>query len=216
MNRDIFRQIFGSEPPAVQLELLLAYIDTCEPGHFQQWLRDQGLGVPGASMEPSTYVDAPSPPTQLGVDPAAAQAEQSVARLYSYFGRSLDDAWMQSFQGLTGVESVPDPQHYLMTVELSPQWWQWAQQLLASPAPVENVPADGGLIAGFKIACSTGCVFGIALCNAPTGPWVDALLRVPDNAPETTENVSLEPRRDLRAPFEFAPAGLPVHTLQLR
>lgn len=220
MNRATFQQVFGSEAHLIQLELLLDYLETCDSSHFLNWLRSQGVEAPAAPA-PTT----PAAPMLLGANMAPAPLGEPVdqeppsatsAQTYSFFGRKLDDSWLNGFQSLTGQQSGDGTQSYHMEVTLSAEWWAWARAVLSQTIPVANVEPDCGLIAGFKVQYSDGAIAGIAICNSPTGPWVDALLRVPDNAPETVDNVSLAPRKDLQALFSFEPQGLAVHTLQLR
>ena len=198
-NRELFIQHFGNEQPAVQAELLLAYADTCGD-HFQQWL--------AAITQPET------PAQPVVAQAAATEVQQTEA----FFTRSLQDAAIAAMEPLRAditTETGEKGTVYSTTLQMNTAWWDWVNGLLAKPGAEDGVDPDGGKIGGWTITFPDGAICALAIYNSQHGPFVDAFVRLPNNAPDNLMNPSIEPRKQMDAAFVFEVEGLATYKVTL-
>lgn len=219
MNSETFKTYFETAAAPQQVELLLSYVDTCQPEHFQGWLNCL-LGDPNEQTEPAAQQPVGGlgrPGTlQRGEAEARQEARAATQEMYGFFSRNLDDAMMSQFSELQGVASTTETGEAVVTVVMSPEWWAWADNLLAMTEPPAGVDREGGLFVGFRVPFSTGAVLSLAIYNSAGGPWVDAFLRLPDGAAPATVNPSIVPTKNLHEPIRLEPTGFPPHVLVLQ
>jgi hypothetical protein len=169
--------------------------DNCDEAHFTKFL--------DTIVECETAPAAVPPPA---TPPVAAQ------NLETFFDEDLLAASLQNMELLVTASTASTGE-----LELGgqiPESWQLVQALLSAQGPADGFDPDGGVLYGYYTLLTDGGTAVFAICNAPTGPYVDAYYVFPPGTNPPQRHISLQPTRRLAGEtFVFT---LPGGSLKIR
>jgi hypothetical protein len=195
---------------AEQLALITAAV-ACgsTPEAFVQFLDtfDEELAASPPQMDSATapQMDSAPPPAEAP-PPATPTASSPVAELENFFERDLSKCAFGPLTACITTRASSDgaePPEVYVEADVDGASYKLIAEHLSEGKPFDG-HAVGEIIGGWTCALDDGAVAAIAIANVPdTGPYVDAFIVLPKDAPANWPNPSLPPITTLDNEFVF-------------